>query len=321
MRIFITVLLMTCLCFSFTPLMAQKDKKNNFFFMAFGDMPYFLPQDYSKFEQFIQKTNEEKPAFSINVGDFKSSSTLCSDEAFAKMHTYFSQFDQPLIYTPGDNEWTDCFKMDAGSYDPEERLTSIRKLFFQDSMSFGKQKIKLKSQANSIPFTKYVENKLWVYEDISFATVHIVGSNNNFIPTSKNGNSEFYDRETADLAWLDEVFKNARLKNHKAIVIIEHADMFYNAKNYSIESGFNTIKTKLYQLSVEFKKPVLLIHGDSHFFLIDKPFSEGKEWEKSLRNFTRIQVPGEHNMSGVKIHVNLESPSIFQFEEFIPKLE
>ena len=69
-------------------------------------MPYRLPADYVRFENLIQQVNQEKPAFSVHVGDFKSGSTLCSDEYFNKIHAYFETFSQPLIYTPGDNEWT-----------------------------------------------------------------------------------------------------------------------------------------------------------------------------------------------------------------------
>ena len=43
----------------------------------------------------------------------------------------FQQFDSPVVYTPGDNEWADCHKskqLSAG--DPLKELASVRSLFF-----------------------------------------------------------------------------------------------------------------------------------------------------------------------------------------------
>ena len=303
--------------FSFALILTAQTKKNdNFYFTAFGDMPYFLPDDYAKFENVIKKINAENPAFTVNVGDFKSSKTPCSDEAYAKILNFYGQFNNPLIYIPGDNEWTDCTKKEAGAYNSEERLAAIRKMFFKDSVSFGKEKIKLMPQSKTHGFEKFVENSTWEYGKISFATVHIVGSNNNFLSTSKNGNTEFFEREKADIAWLEELFKNAKKKDQKAIVIVTHADMFSDKDKAMKEaSGFYTIKNKLFELITDFKKPVLLINGDSHVFLIDKPFLTDEKKEKTLDNFTRLQVSGEANMHAVKVFVNLNSPTIFQFEE------
>lgn len=295
----------------------QGNQNLSFYFIAFGDMPYNLPQDYLKFENVVKEINALKPAFTVNVGDFKSSSTPCSDESYKKILNYYTLFNKPLIYTPGDNEWTDCFKNAAGKYNPEERLNVLRKMFFKDSTSFGKEKLKLTSQSNIKGYTKFVENNKWDFGKIAFATIHIVGSNNNFLPSSNNGNKEFYEREKADLFWMENVFKSAKENNQKGIVLIIHADMFYNSNKLNDESGFSSIKKKLQELVTDFKKPVLLINGDSHLFLIDKPFFENLDKKKTLDYFTRLQVPGKKNMNAVKINIDTNSPTIFNFEELI----
>ena len=46
-----------------------------FTFVAFGDMPYRVPNDYPKFERVIKTLNQEKPDFIVHVGDFKSGSS------------------------------------------------------------------------------------------------------------------------------------------------------------------------------------------------------------------------------------------------------
>src|SRR5262249_11104325 len=115
---------------------AQPSRADDAFeFVALGDMPYKLPDDYKRFETLIAAINKVKPVFSIHVGDIKSGSTLCSDELIEKVHGYFKTFQQPLIYTPGDNEWTDCHREKAGKYNPLEWLAFVRKLFFSDDKS------------------------------------------------------------------------------------------------------------------------------------------------------------------------------------------
>ena len=133
-----TTYLSLLLLFLGTLTFAQSKK---FEFIAFGDMPYRLPNDYARFENIITQINSQKSAFSVHVGDFKSGSTPCSDEYFSKIYGYFETFKNPLIYTPGDNEWTDCNRKAAGEYDPLERLALLRKMFFKEKQSFGAIKI------------------------------------------------------------------------------------------------------------------------------------------------------------------------------------
>ena len=198
-----TTYLSLLLLFIGTLTFAQSKK---FEFIAFGDMPYSLPNDYKRFENIITQINNQKSVFSVHVGDFKSGSTPCSDEYFSKIYGYFETFKNPLIYTPGDNEWTDCNRKAAGAYDPLERLALLRKMFFKEKQSFGSIKIPLRSQAEKPEFARYVENVAWTHGGIQFATVHLVGTNNN---SKETDNTEFIEREKANLAWLDEIYARA----------------------------------------------------------------------------------------------------------------
>jgi hypothetical protein len=60
----------------------------------------------------------------------------------------------------------------------------------------------------------------------------------------------------------------------------------------------------------------VLVNGDSHQFLIDKPFVDAVT-KKSLNNFTRIQVFGEADINAVKIIVNPSNPNFIQVEQVI----
>jgi len=70
---------------------------------------------------------------------------------------------------------------------------------------------------------------------------------------------------------------------------------------------------------IDFAKPVVLAHGDSHYFRIDKPLLDRNgnriEW------FTRLETPGDNQQSGsndvewVKATVSDENPEVFSFGE------
>lgn len=299
--------------FCFINVVAFSQKNNSFSFFVLGDMPYHLPEDYNRFENVIDRLNQENQVFNVFVGDFKSSKTPCSDEAFDKIFHYFNSFKKPLIYTPGDNEWTDCGKPKAGSYNTDERLTAVRTLFFKDPLhSLGQKKISLNPQSAIFGFEKFVENSSWQHNNVAFATIHIVGSNNNF--DKEKSNEEFYERSKANIYWLKEIFKKAIENKNLGLVIFEHANMITPDKG---SEGFILFMKELQKLVTEYKKPVLLINGDSHEFIVDKPLYENTETKKAVLNFTRLQVFGEEDMHAVKVTVNPNNPSLFEINQFL----
>ncbi|WP_204248411.1 metallophosphoesterase [Hymenobacter sp. PAMC 26628] len=291
---------------------------STFSFVALGDMPYSLPADYGRFEKLIGAINQQRPTFSVHVGDIKSGSTLCTEEMYGKVLTEFKTFEQPLVYTPGDNEWTDCNRPKAGSYDPEERLAVVRKMFFADHNSFGKTKLALTSQALDPAFAAYVENNRWTAGNVAFATVHLVGSNNNFVPNDAKGqNREFYERQRANLAWLDAVFAEATAQKRLGVVLFTQADMFNPAKDAKDADGFSEILGALTRHAVAFGRPVLLVNGDSHRLILDKPLLNPASPKQVLQNFTRLQVPGEADVQAVRITVDPGQPALFSVQELV----
>jgi hypothetical protein len=295
------------------PAWSQTKASQSFTFFAFGDLPYNIPSDEIRFQNLIDTLNKENQAFTIHVGDIKSGSTPCADEIYEKALTYFNKFNKPLIYIPGDNEWTDCGRIVCGSYDPLERLSMVRKMFFKDEKSFGKQSIQLISQRRNLKYSKFVENNRWHYNNIMFATIHVVGTNNNFIPDYKNFSREFYERDSANISWLEEIFEDAIKNKNIGIVIALHADMFDNSDE---TSGFARLISSLKRLTIQFNKPVLLINGDSHKFLIDKPIIKDPQTMKVLNNFSRVQVFGAFDANAVKIIVNPANPNLFEIHQF-----
>ncbi len=302
---------------------AQQTPQDAFKFVALGDMPYALPADYPKFEKLIGMINQAKPEFSVHVGDIKSGSSPCSDENILKIRDYFKTFEQPLIYTPGDNEWTDCHRDAAGKFNPLERLDFLRKTFFADSMSQGKTPMKLERQADVSDFKQMVENARWQKNNIMFATLHVVGSNNGFERNSESVN-EYFSRDTANAAWIQSVFAKAKADGNAAVILGFQADMFFTTNsvfalpagagdNAYAKAGFLKTLATLSAESAAYAKPVLLIHGDSHVLIIDQPLTDPKG--VLLENVTRLEVPaGAGRVHAVEVSVDGKSANTFGFK-------
>ena len=99
----------------------------------------------------------------------------------ARRLSQFNASIHPLIYTPGDNEWTDCHDAQGTKGgNPLERLARLRSLFFADEQSLGRRKVTLTRQSRSSDpvFAKYRENVRWDHGGVTFVTIHVVGSNN-----------------------------------------------------------------------------------------------------------------------------------------------
>ena len=279
----------------------------SFTFAAIGDLPY---GPHEEFAALVDKINTQSLAFTIHVGDIKSGSTVCSDETFTSVRQLFDRFDRALIYTPGDNEWTDCHRVNNGRYDPLERLEKIRQLFFASNESLGKQRLPLQTQSSQKSFTPFVENRRWSQGKVRFATLHLVGSNNNLQPGLPSS-SEFAAREHANIAWLRETFAEATANKDDAVVLAMQADTFFGDPRKG--SGFVSWNAALAQEIAAWGKPVLLIQGDTHQYLIDNPLKDPSG--KPLRQLVRVVVPGEREADAVLIDVDTaDTVTPFQFK-------
>jgi hypothetical protein len=78
-----------------------------FDFVALGDTAYNGETDYPVYAALIDRINQVRPAFTIHVGDVWGGST-CLEGDHRQILGWFARYEQPVIYTPGDNEWTDC---------------------------------------------------------------------------------------------------------------------------------------------------------------------------------------------------------------------
>ncbi len=82
------------------------DRARAFTFAVIGDTPYGTDQ-IAQFPRVIDQINAEAQVLLVeHLGDIKSGSSRCTDQYFSDIKTQFDRVADPLVYTPGDNEWT-----------------------------------------------------------------------------------------------------------------------------------------------------------------------------------------------------------------------
>lgn len=290
-----------------------------FSFVALGDVPYNLPGDYAKFDRLIAAVNAMKPVFTLHMGDTKSGTTPCSDEILRKAYDQLRTFEGALVYTIGDNEWVDCHRKAEGGFDPRERLAKVREMFFATpEKSLGRTPIDVESQARVMPeYATYVENTRFTKNDVLFLGVHVPGSNNGFEADDPEAAKEFFARDKANVAWLDAGFAKARDSGAKAMVIFMQAEFdesrFPNGA-MPRQSGFVHTLDAIEAGAAMFAKPVLLVHGDEHYFSI-QPLKNSKG--RPIPGVNTLMVYGDTLVHGVRVLVDPDSAGVFGFMPLI----
>jgi len=294
-----------------------------------GDTPYGAAQLVA-FPSLIGAINAEPDlTLAVHVGDIKNGSTRCDDSYFATIFDDFTDLALPLVYTPGDNEWTDCHRANNGAYDPLERLAAVRATFFADpGMTLGVERPIL-SQATIPTHATFVENRLWTGSSVVFSTVHVVGSANGLAPwfgTDTTGTkfddpdrriAEVEARIAAALDWIDRTFDLAAADHAKGVAVFMQADTFAGSTD-----GFVELITRLADRARVFAKPVLLVQGDTHVYVLDVPFQTGNVAygiTDAVPNLTRVVVQGETASEWLRLDVDPNGTNLFALtRKFLP---
>jgi len=314
---------------------AGEAQAETFTFGVWGDMPYARSNDEPKMPALVADMNASDIAFSLYDGDIKDGSSKCTDDVYTWAVDYFNSFKAPLVYLPGDNEWTDCHRTNNGGYDNLERLEHLRKAMFTATDSFGATKMPLQHQGK--PGEKFAENVRFVHGGIVFVGLNIPGSNNNKVNDDKGcssksartaeqcaaDNAEFAERDAANIAWLHEAFELAKSQNAPGIVIVSQADPWFdlpetedNEREAPGSDGYTAFLAKLVEETRAFTGQVLYVHGDTHFFKLDKPLIKQDDM---IENFTRLETFGSPNVHWVRVTVDPASRPVFLVEPMIVK--
>lgn len=294
-------------------------------FAVIGDVPYGQAQ-IDAFPKWIDEINADPDVRLVqHVGDIKNGSTRCDDSYFSMIKTQFDRFRDPLVYTPGDNEWTDCHRPNNGAYNPLERLSAVRQTFFAKADTTNGRGQHVAALNASFP-----EIVAWNKAKVSFAALHVVGSNDDLAPWLGLGKTEATPEQTAEekarmdvnLQTLRATFADAKKHKSRAVSISLQADMFDPTYDVPWEnnSAFKPLVEELVKQSNAFDGPVYLINGDSHVYNSDKPLADGSKWlafygvKGSANNLTRITVDGSsNNKDWLKVRVT-DAPEVLQWQ-------
>jgi hypothetical protein len=295
---------------------AEPDGRSRYAFAVIGDVPYGAAQ-IAAFPRWIQQINADPDVRSVvHLGDIKNGSSVCSDSYFDLIRSDFDTFEDPLVYTPGDNEWTDCHRANNGAYDPLGRLERIREVFFDEpGRTLGRKQLNVEAQAD------FPENVVYHRSEVTFAAANVPGSDNGLQPWTGLGHTAptpeqaaaVADRTAADIALVHRAFAEAEERGDRGVVIMQQADMFdpTYVPTWSDIGAFQPWVQAIIDESSRFDGPVYLLDGDSHVYNTDRPLATGSPWlttygvHGSADNLTRVTVDGSsNNQDWLKVTVN-----------------
>ena len=315
-----------------------------------GDLPYSDVQAQVGVPNLIADMNAHRLKFTVHDGDLKAGNaiagsvtpTTCSNALYAQSLAFFNALKAPAIFTPGDNDWTDCDRPSNGGFNSLERLDYQRQFFFSTPYSLGQRRLKqevqtgapycLDARGNSVPC---VENRRWTVGQVVYATLNVQGSCNNLCDTAPDP-AEYAARNAANIAWLREAFAVAKARNAAGVMLIAQGNPGWDlsdgtraplrnprtlAETDGAPDGFQDYLLALRAEVIAFRKPVAYVHGDSHYHRIDKPLLNAQG--QRLENFTRVETFGDNAANGtndvnwIKVKVDARSRELFSYQAMI----
>ena len=275
-----------------------------------ADTPYGDAQR-AQFPALVADVNAD-PQISLVLhgGDIKNGSSTCDDARFADIAALYGTFADPFVFTPGDNEWTDCHRASNGGYLPTERLEAVRSAFFpKPGRTLGQRTVKTTTQAKDREHSAYVENVRLDRAGVVIASVHVVGSQNDLAPwfgaaeTAAHRSqrlAEFEARQAANLAWIDEAFARAARTRAPGVLLLMQAEPV-------VGPGYQAVRDRILQQSRTFGRPVLLVHGDEHAFEQEPAYG-------GVANLTRLETYGDTAVNWLKLTIDPADPLVFSWQ-------
>ena len=313
-----------------------------------GDLPYSDVQATVGVPNLIADMNRHDLAFTVHDGDLKAGNgtpgsvtpTTCSDALYVQALGFFNALRAPAMLTPGDNDWTDCDRPSNGGFSSLERLDHERQVFFATPFSLGQRRLRQDVQTDALCLgvrgaVPCVENRRWSYGGVTYVTLNVQGSCNNLCDTKPDA-VEWAARNNANIAWLRESFQVAAARQSAAIMIVAQANPGWDetdgtraplrdaktlAQKDGQPDGFQLYLLALREEVVAFKKPVVYVHGDSHYHRIDKPLLDAQG--RRLENFTRVETFGDNQANGtndvnwLRVIVDPRSREVFAYQQQI----
>jgi hypothetical protein len=276
-----------------------------FAFALIGDLPYG-ERDESSLSAMLVDIDADPVRFVLHVGDIKASSEPCSDTLYERRAALLARSAHPLVLLPGDNEWTDCHGRQAGRFDPIERLGALRSRFWATPAPLGRGGDAARAALAFERQPGQPENVRWRIGGVRFVAAHVVGSNN-----GRRGydgaRAESDARSARNRQWLADTLRIALRERADALVIAFHAEPDWQPR---AASGFADWIAALRETAEAFARPILLLHGDSHRFTVDRPLLDAHG--AAYGHVMRVESFGwPFTASWVRITYDPDSPERF----------
>lgn len=282
-------------------------------FAVFGDGPYSRSEE-PRVAMLFRDLEAVRPGFLLHVGDILGSA--CTDETYANRRAALERLSLPVVYTPGDNDWTDCW---VNAYDPLERLARIREGFFEAPWAARtRERLGMVTQADLEPGAPFIENVRFEVGSVVFATAHIVGSRNGEAPF--RGRTDAHDREVrertaAALRWIRAAFDRARERAAPLVVIAFHSDPYFQLSPG--ERGvYEPLVSTLAGEARAFEGEVLIVHGDSHIQRFDRPLTDPGSGE-AVENVQRLEAWGSPHIGWLHVLVDTTAADPVQVRSYL----
>ncbi len=286
-------------------------------FGVFGDGPYSR-FDQGPYRRLLDDVADADIAFLVHVGDITGSD--CSDAVLTERFRQIDSLPFPVIYTPGDNEWTDCHepaRSGAGPWDTLDRLDALRRTFFpRPGRSLGRDPLPLVSQAG------FPENARGSVGPVVVATLHLVGSENGRAPfpgRTAAHDAEVEGRTRAAAAWIDATFDAARHDSARLVVLGMHSSLWddWPDGTQRPRAAYDSLGYQLARRVVDFPGQVLAVHGDWHEYRVDRPGRDPSVPDATgdtVPNLTRLQTFGSPDIGWVRVVVDTATGEVVRFE-------
>jgi len=241
-------------------------------FAAYGDIPYEIKlpngrtDDQVLFEDITPALRQRQDIpFIINLGDLGRTESTCNNNWLRKTQVFWeTKLVIPVFYTPGDNDWADCDRLNLKVRQSENgRLQHLRNIFFsrpknvtpvwklEQVQAILARNPQLKYPDTTLEAIRRVvamdpsqfardwhyetepelpENAIWMRNGVLFVTLHFISTDNGrseiYIDDPKKALALVDERDRQDKRWLNRAFEQAKQLNAKAVVVATQLDPF-----------------------------------------------------------------------------------------------